>query len=166
MSKLFIRIKTMIVEVGDCWEWQGALQHRSPVPVMNYNNQVQPVRRHIARELGIALQGKFATYRCGNPICVNPDHVIVVTRKRLQQRIAKEKMYASSALRRKKLSDLARQRGKLTAEQAQAIRDAEGSQREIAARFGVSQATVSVIKRGKTWQDYSNPFAGLLGGKR
>lgn len=40
---------------------------------------------------------------------------------------------------------------KLTIDQAQAIRDASGTNRAIAARFGISQTQVSVIRSGKAW---------------
>jgi hypothetical protein len=108
------------------------------------------------------LQNRLATHSCGNQMCVNPDHVVLITRKRLQVRIAKETRHQVSALRRKRLSDKARKRSKLTLEVALQIRDAEGTQRQIAAQFGVSQATVSAIKLGKTWRDYNNPFSQLF----
>jgi hypothetical protein len=161
---LLDRIRDRVIEVGDCWEWQGSLQTNSPVPTMNYAGKVKPVRRHLAEEMGLKLDGKLATYKCGNQLCVHPDHIAVITRKRLQQRIAKEQKHQLNPLRRKQLSDIARKNGKLTLEQAHAIRDAEGPQREIAKRFGVTQATVSVIKRGVSWRDYTNPFIQLFGG--
>lgn len=154
----------MVIEVGECWEWQGALQSNAPVPTMNFNGKVGPVRRHIAEHLGMPVEGKLATCNCGNALCVNPEHVVLVTRKKLQQRIAKEIRHAVNPVRMKKLSDRARAQGKLTLEQAQAIRDAVGKQRDIAAQFSVTQATVSAIKRGRTWRDYTNPFAQLIGG--
>lgn len=166
MTRLLERIKGKVIEVGDCWEWQGSLQSKSPTPTMNFNHRVKPVRRHLAEAMGLKLDGKLATYRCGNPLCVHPDHIVVITRKRLQQRIAKEQMHQLNPLRRKQISDSARKHAKLTLEQANAIRDAEGTQREIAERFGVSQATVSVIKRNVTWRDYTNPFTQLFGGAR
>jgi predicted XRE-type DNA-binding protein len=67
-----------------------------------------------------------------------------------------------SMLRKSKISIMARHRAKLTVEMAEEIRQAEGKQRDIAKRFGVSQATVSVIKRGLAWRDYNNPFALLI----
>ena len=162
MSRLFDRIRAMIVEVGDCWEWRGALQSNSPVPTMNYKGKVGPVRRHIAEERGVPLQGKLATHSCGNQLCVNPDHVILVSRKRLQARIAKDVKHQVNAIRRKKISDQARKHSKLTLELALQIRAAEGTQRQIAAQFGVTQATVSAIKLGKTWRDYLNPWTQLF----
>ncbi len=154
----------MVIEVGECWEWQGALQTNAPVPTMNFNGKVGPVRRHIAEHLGLPIEGKLATCNCGNALCVNPDHVVLVTRRKLQQRIAKEIRHAVNPVRMKRLADRARAHSKLTPEQVQAIREASGKQRDIAALFGVSQATVSSIKRGRTWRDYSNPFAQLIGG--
>jgi hypothetical protein len=162
VKPLLDRIRDLTIEVGECWEWQGAVQSNSPVPTMNYKGKVAPVRRHIAEERGVPLQDKLATHSCGNQLCVNPDHVVLITRKRLQARIAKETLYQLNAIRRKRLSDNARTRSKLTLEVALQIRDAEGTQRQIAAQFGVSQATVSAIKLGKTWRDYNNPFSQLF----
>lgn len=166
MTKLLERIQSHVIEVGECWEWQGSLQSKSPTPTMNFKNQVKPVRRHLAEAMELKLDGKLVTYKCGNPLCVHPDHIIAITRKKLQQRIAKEQAHHLNPLRRKKISDAARKNGKLTPELAQAIRDADGTQREIAKQFGITQATVSVIKRGVTWRDYTNPFTQLIGGSR
>lgn len=164
MKELIERVRKHIEEIGDCWEWQGAMQSTAPTPMMNYKRVCQPVRRVLAREMGKAIEGKFVTCKCRNELCVNPDHLLVVTRKRLQELVSKERNYTGTPMRRKKLADKARLRSKLTIELAAEVRDAEGTQREIAARYGISQATVSVIKRGKTWRDYSNPFAQLIGG--
>lgn len=164
MKELIERVLKHIDEVGDCWEWNGATQSNSPTPSINWKRQCKPVRRVLAEAMGKAIQGKFVTCKCRNELCVNPDHLLVVTRKRLQEMLAKERNYQVNPVRMKKLADKARLNSKLTVELAAEIRDAEGTQREIAARYGISQATVSVIKRGKTWRDYSNPFAQLIGG--
>jgi predicted XRE-type DNA-binding protein len=79
----------------------------------------------------------------------------------VQRRTTDEQGHQGNLVRRKKLADNARKRAKLTPELARQVREADGPQDRIAEQFGVSQATVSVIKRGKTWKDYSNPFAGL-----
>jgi transposase len=140
------------------------MQSNSPTPAINWKRKVQPVRRLLASELGKQITGKFVTCKCRNELCVNPDHLLIVTRKRLQEMLAKERNYQVSPVRMKKLADKARLTSKLTVELAAEIREAEGTQRAIAARYGVTQSTVSVIKRGKTWRDYSNPFAQLIGG--
>ena len=164
MDELIERVRLHIDEIGDCWEWNGATQSNSPTPVINWKRKARPVRRFLAEQMGKQVTGKLVTCSCRNELCVNPDHLMVVTRKRLQEMIAKERNYQVSPVRMKKLADKARLNSKLTVELAAEIREAEGTQRAIAARYGVTQSTVSVIKRGKTWRDYSNPFAQLIGG--
>jgi hypothetical protein len=164
MKELIERVRKHIEEIGDCWEWQGAMQSSAPTPMINYKRRCKPVRRVLAEAMGKPIQGKFVTCKCRNELCVNPDHLLVVTRKRLQEMLAKERNYQVNPVRMKKLADKARRNSKLTVELAAEIREAEGTQRAIAARYGITQATVSVIKRGKTWRDYSNPFAQLIGG--
>ena len=44
-------------------------------------------------------------------------------------------------------------RGKLTAEIARQVRASTETGKELAARFGVSQATISHIRRRHTWRD-------------
>lgn len=164
MKELIDRVRLHIEEIGDCWEWTGAMQSSAPTPMINYKRKSQPVRRLLAQHMGKVITGKLVTCKCRNELCVNPDHLLVVTRKRLQEMVSKERKYTSNPVRMRKLADKARAHGKLTAELAAEIRDADGSQRSIAAQYGVSQSTVSVIKRGRTWRDYSNPFAQLIGG--
>ena len=167
MDDLIDRIRNHIEEVGDCWEWTGALQNNSPTPVMRYAGRVNAVRRFIATAKGRQLDGdRLVTCKCRNELCVNPDHVVVVTRNRLQELIAQERQYQTNPVCMKKLAEKARLRSKLTPEQVEEIRNAEEPQRAIAARYGITQGAVSSIKRGRTWKDYGNPFAGLFGARK
>ena len=163
MSELILRITTHVMEDGECWSWTGALQSCGATPVMRWKGQTHAVRRLILVERGPIPRNKMlATYTCGNPLCVHPDHTAWALRKTVQLRTKQERGHLSKATRNKKIADKARQNGKLTLELAEQVRQAEGNQYEIAARFGVSQATVSSIKLGKTWRAYeANPFAGL-----
>lgn len=167
LALLIERLRKHSNEVGDCWEWFGSFQSSGNTPAMNWKGHVNPVRRFIAQELGLDLSdGKVVTCKCRNYMCVNPDHIMVITRKRLQSMSAKELNYAANPARVKKIADKARARSRLTMEIAQQIREAEGTQPEIAQRFGISQSTVSLIKRGEIWRDHTNPFAGLFGGMK
>lgn len=164
MDALVKKIYDRCEEYGDCWDWQGAIQSCGSTPMINYKQRVLSVRRLLAEHQGLNIAGKVVTYKCGNELCVNPEHLQVLTRKKLSQRSTQDLKYHTNPVRMKKLADAARARGKLSIELARQIREASGTQREIAARFGVSQATVSVIVRGVTWREYSNPFAQLIGG--
>lgn len=164
MTELTTRILKHVVEDGDCWNWTGALLNGKPAPIMRWNGAIGGVRRFILLDRRVVRPTKgawVATYTCGNPLCVSPEHTAWALRRTVQQRSVDTLQYHQDVIRRKNLSDKARARGKLTMEEALAVRNAEGTQRVIAAQFGVSQATVSAIKRGDTWRSYSNPFAGL-----
>lgn len=162
MSELILRIQGHVVEDGECWNWTGALQSCGAVPTMRWQGKTGSVRRFILLERGPSPAGMLGTYTCGNPMCVRPEHTAWAKRKTVQQRTTKEQAHQNNAIRNKKIADKARQHSKLTHEQALAVREAEGNQYKIAERFGISQATVSAIKLGKTWRSYAgNPFAGL-----
>lgn len=154
-----------------CWNWKGAVQHSAtdPVPVMNWRRKVNSVRRFLALEkygeshaVHLASRKFVATYSCGNPSCVHPDHVVVQRRKSVQQRSASvvrtDHMLAYTRAMRARENHAV-----LDADKAAQIRLDPRAQKAIAADYGVSQATVSSIKRGRTWRDYtSNPFRGLM----
>ena len=162
MNELIARIYKHVEEEGECWNWTGALQSCGASPVMRWKGKTNSVRRLIMLERGPNQPTMLATYTCNNPMCVHPEHTAWALRRTVQRRTTTEQGHQNAVLRCKKLSDKARAKGKLTLELASAVREAEGVQHEIAVRFGISQATVSAIKTGKTWRNYGgNPFAGL-----
>ena len=132
-------VKKRSEEIGDCWEWTGALQQCGTTPTMRYQQQTISVRRLLLE---------------------------LITRKRLTKRIAANFANSISLMRKAHISISMRQRSKLTAALAEEIRQADGKQRDIAKRYGVSQSTVGGIKNGRTWRDYLNPFAQLIGAKK
>lgn len=164
MTALIDHIQRFVVIDGKCWEWQGAVHSSGPTPVTRFGGKVVMVRRELAVAAGMPLEGRVTTTKCGNPLCVNPAHVTTATRRELSLQAAATHKRHASPLTRKKIADRGRARSKLTLEQAQEIREATGSQREIAARYGVDQKTVWLIKQGRAWIDYSNPFSQLMGG--
>jgi transposase-like protein len=166
MEDVIEKIRSRSEEVGECWEWQGCYQSSGSSPTMRHNGIARGVRRVLAEALKLNLKnGRLATVRCMNPRCVNPQHVHTVTRKVLQQHIAKAHPACSSPQRRRRLSIKARANSKLTLETVREIRQLleDGvHQRTIAAQFGVSQNCISRIKRGVIWRDYNNPFLQLM----
>jgi hypothetical protein len=148
------------IEEGDCWIWQGGCGHGTPH--ISENRRAVPVRRWIAQHhLAKNVAGMLATNSCGNPLCVSPDHVLVVTRARLQQLTVDRLRYHLNPARNAKLSAAARARSKFSPELIEQIRHAEGPQRAIARAFGVSFDTVNKIKAGKTYKTYGSPWQGL-----
>lgn len=144
-----------------CMNWVGAVQSACKSPVMRKGHaHGSSLRRWMLEEaLGRKLRGSnVATYSCGNVKCVRLEHLAEITRKELQQR-NNAMMDAAAQLRKShKIVLKARCRSKLSPDLARQIEMADGPQREIAQRFGVSQTTVGSIKRGVTWRDMTNPF--------
>jgi hypothetical protein len=157
------KVKAKIEEIGDCWEWQAAKQKNSGVPVIRYEGRHYCARRAIAKELGHNLEGKIVTQTCGNKACVNPDHIKVMTKSALQKRTNSQTVYYQSITRRQKCSAARRKSAKLTPEKAEAIRNDPRPQRVIAEEYGITQPTVSSIKRQRMWRDYTSPFTQLCG---
>ena len=69
---LIEKIQTHSVTCGDCWEWRGCMN--GPIPTMKHGGQVANVRRLVLIDSGVPMKGFIATYTCGNPMCVNPEH--------------------------------------------------------------------------------------------
>lgn len=85
-----------------------------------------------------------AAHRCGNALCVTPNHLRWATPKENHA----DKLEHGTLLRGVNVVG-----SKLTEEQVYDIRSLNGgmSQREIAKRFGIAQGTVSDIRLRKSW---------------
>jgi hypothetical protein len=163
MSGLIAKVQQFAIEEPcGCWRWVGA-RSNGVTPSMQWLGRVDNVRRHILRDRGAILTGYLAGTSCGNPTCVNPDHVVKMTRSKASKIAADAMDAASKLLRAKNISAGRKKYAKLTAEQADAIRVDTRPQRTIAAEYGVAQWAVYAIKSGRTWKTYSSgPFSGLM----
>ena len=82
-------------------------------------------------------------HSCDTPACVNPEHLSLGTRKENMQD-AKRKL-------RMRVGEL-HGRAKLTNDQVEFAKTAQGLQREIAEMLGVTQGHISYIRSGNTSQ--------------
>lgn len=163
MSHLVEKIRSRCEEIGDCWEWQGARHKNGGAPMVNHQGRPNQVRRILAMAAGMNCCGKVVTNRCRNILCVNPEHIQLMLRQTLQRRTAKEHAGAfMNPASRAKVAQRQRLRSPLTPQIVEVIRADPRSQRTIAAAYGISQSSVSQIKRGARWQDYGNPFIQLF----
>lgn len=126
--------KYVVISSG-CWQWTGAKHHLGYGMVAWWEDgRVRSGKAHrMAYEvwIGPIPEGKHVMHTCDNPGCVNPAHL----------RLG---MHADN------MHDMAEKRRRQTVpiEVRMAIAQSEGNQRDIAARFGVSQSLVSRIVNG------------------
>jgi len=89
-------------------------------------------------------QGKFILHSCDNRLCINPEHLRVVTR---------DDNALDMVSRKRQSRGEKHPLSKLTLEQAKKIRKEKGYLREIGKRYGVSLTTIWSIKQRKSWKE-------------
>lgn len=114
-----------------CWIWQRARSHG--YGQVRVNGRYVPAHRiYYEREVGPVPPGLCLDHLCRTPACVNPAHLEPVT-------------WAENCRRGTN--------AKLTMEDAREIRVSSERGIDLAARFGVSKATISHIKSGRRWRE-------------
>lgn len=162
MRTLIERVRALSVEVGECWEWQGAVQSTSTTPMIRYGKSSISVARALAIEAGKPVKGLFATNTCRNPSCVNPDHVVVTTRRALNIKVAREQQYQRRPSYRATLSRNSGRR-KISDEQVDEIRASSEGSDVLAKRYNITRSHVNSILSGwRRMATSANIFAGLL----
>lgn len=167
------KINAKTEEVGECLEWQGALLSDKR-PYINARRDGKrktiSIRPAIARSIGLEVSNKFrTTMKCGNPICINPDHIVSKSVSAITKAAAKKNRNAWNSIAiRAKRAEIARERfGKLTPEAVEDIRSGKEPVKAYMERYGVSRKAVSEAKNFITHSPVlqkSNPWAGLFTG--
>ena len=128
----------------DCLEWQKGRSLDGYGRVKYRNERYSAHRLSWILTKGEIPKGKSVLHRCDNPPCINPDHLFVgdnfdnMADRKAKGRAPNQKGSANG-------------HAKLTDDVVLAIRAAEGTQKSIAAKFGISQSTVSFLKTNKRW---------------
>lgn len=150
------RMLSMCREDGDCLIWTGSDNAIGIPKIRNTSG------RRVMWELkhGDIPYGMKVSVTCGRPACL--EHLVLSTKSeitaRAHQRPDTKARVAASNRRSARAA-----RGKITMEIARAIRASDETGLAIAARLGISNSLVSLVRQGKAWQEPS-PFAGLFTG--
>lgn len=144
-----------------CWLWIGAKKPNGYGKIWLYGKDVRAHRVSWVLTNGPIQDGLCVLHRCDVPLCVNPAHLFLGTRRENFQDMFTKKRHANGDRHGAKTHPESIHRGelnrqaKLTADDVSEIRTlcAGGLlQREAGARFGIHQAYVSEIVRGETWR--------------
>lgn len=131
------------VKPSSCHEWKGCLMPNGYGQV-HLNGKTAYAHR-VAYELanGPIENGLFVMHSCDNRKCVNPAHLSLGTFNENMADMAEKLRQAHGAKNG---------HAKLKPEQVLEIRTAIGTQKEIAARYAISQSIVSQIRSGQIWK--------------
>lgn len=149
-------------EQGDCMLWGGPLVQRK-FPVLNVERKKLYVKRHAMQLMGHVLGRKVVTSKCCNQLCVNPEHLVLVTKaKMVEMTVAAHGGNLNTPASKAKIAAALRARSPLTQEEVADIRNSNDSIRTIARRHDISQACAYMLRRGLWRRDYNaTPFTGL-----
>jgi hypothetical protein len=118
---------------------KGGYGHRRHHGRMTLAHRVAWMEHH-----GPIPDGMIVMHACDTPACINIDHLRLGTQKQnVADMLAKGRRHSSQGERNPK--------AKLTTKQVAAIRSEQGTLQQIADRYNVTNATISKIKRGRTW---------------
>lgn len=132
-----------------CLNWTG---FRNPDGYGEMNISRKTSRAHrVAYEchVGPIPDGLQVCHSCDNRACINPKHLFLGTNAdNMADKMVKGRHGYSGGAR-----GVSHPHAKLTNADVAAIRAASGiSQRELAARFGVSQVNICFIRQGRMWK--------------
>lgn len=125
-----------------CLIWLGAFNTQGYGNVRVNGVTMRTHRASYELHNGPIPDGLFVCHTCDNTSCINPEHLYAGTRRQntddavIRLRFRTRKGEASN---KAKISDTV----------AREIFEAKGSQRKLAAKYGICQTAVSYIKRGK-----------------
>lgn len=154
--------KTKAVEVDHAQKWIGAIAGRVDVRpdgchvwlgtkvgkgygrIQLDGTQWRAHRAAFHFNVGPVPDGMHVLHRCDNMACVNPAHLFLGTNAdNVADKMAKGRHRAANGERQG--------HAKLTDEQARNILHDQRMQRVIAHEYGVSKATICMLKQRKTW---------------
>jgi len=140
------------LEVGTrskCWVWKGSLAVRGGYGQLNNKGRLLKAHR-IAFELafGKIPKGAHICHKCNNPPCCNPGHLYAGD----NLSNTRDKIKAGTQFKIPPQAGEKNYQTKFKAADIKAIRSSSESGASLARKFKVSKASISAIRRFKTWK--------------
>lgn len=141
-----------VTESG-CWLWIGSISNTRSGGYGVYNGHTMH-RFSYKLHIGDIPKGMCVCHKCDVTSCVNPSHLFLGTHKENMKDMQNKGRKWSEVVMRK--IDGLPASAKLTpsiVKEIKVLLESAISQDQIAEKYGVTQGTISFIKRGVTWQD-------------
>jgi hypothetical protein len=132
-----------------CWEWQGGID------ASGYGSFWTGDRIERAHRMALLLGGRqlkagqCVCHKCDNRRCVRPSHLFIGSRA---DNAADMRAKGRGFIPPPRFGQ-GHPGSKLTRSAVREIRRANGTQKEIAKRFGISQSNVCLIRQHKIWKE-------------
>lgn len=160
-DQLLTHIQAMSVREGDCLIWTGSFSGNNQPMI-----RLDGVRRTVRSVVMQILKGKptpagsVASNTCECSKCVEPEHVLNISRAKMLERSRRN---TNQELRAARIAAAKVHERKLTDEDVQMILSSDKTGLALAAELGVHNTLISRYRRGKSVRArrQSNPFAGL-----
>lgn len=145
-----------------CWIWLQATTGKARAPQACINGKTGTlVARWVLAHTGRQIDGLAVVPRCGAPLCVNPAHLMTLTKGEVLRRAYADGSRSRHAeylrlLRRAQDTGMA----KLDMERARELRDrmARGASiAELSRETGLWPSTLRDIKHGRSWRQVAAP---------
>ena len=134
----------------NCIEYQGCRKSNGYGWVTYKGKQMGAHRKAWIEANGEIPKGMYVLHKCDNPPCINIDHLFLGTpADNISDMVQKKRNRTGTALRQ---ADGLPVRSKLTKNDVCAIKELRSTgmkQRDIAARFNVTQSCISLLLSGK-----------------
>lgn len=150
----WVESKTMVSDRG-CWEWIGPFRSDGYGNASVKNKSISAHRASWVAHFGSIPEGLCVLHKCDNRKCINPDHLFLGTYQDNQDDCTRKGRNGNKWKHSRPVFS------HLTADQVTEIHRLyhveHVLQREIGARFGLTQTGVHRIVMGKNWKEFYKP---------
>ncbi len=157
-----VRLRCRIDEETGCWIWGLCKYKDMPIATVTVDGKRETMtgRRAVATLKAGKKPSKdkfvFASKKCHQKHCVNPDHIRIGSRldhgeylRRTGQSKSERKLAACR-------SNIRKTRAKLSIEAARNIRGSDESAIELAKKYGVDVSSIRKVRLGQTWREHTS----------